>query len=343
MATGEGFYLTLPSDSNKKEFPDNTQNYYKTRLPAPIHLSSGKWEVGLSSVSMPDTKLHLPVFTFNNNPLFQMKWQRWKASAIHKGEAFFEMQEVKQVFEGINGVGFMKSVVNFFEQKRIYKDNGPHLGYHYASKIGTRLYIKFKWEGEELVTDNLETDKSDNDYPALLIDVTAIKMGWIKIHPLSDDYELGPNLKQEFIGDTVPESTELNDRHPDSNKIIPRFWYKEGTYFRFSYHCNWRFMNLNKAFDQLVGTTSRSLFVYSNTAQSSVIGNQVTDLLREVNYIRKGEGVVFFEPLHIRYIPVRNSVLDIIETQIAETDRPKAKFKFGERRTIVTLHFRRKL
>ena len=101
-------------------------------------------------------------------------------------------------------------------------------------------------------------------------------------------------------------------------------------------------MNLNKAFDRLKGTTSRSLFVYSNAAQSSVIGNQVTDLLREVNYVRKGEGVVFFEPLHIRYIPVRSSVLDIIETQIAETDGPLAKFKFGEGRTIVTLHFRRK-
>ena len=62
-------------------------------------------------------------------------------------------------------------------------------------------------------------------------------------------------------------------------------------------------MNLDQAFQVVVGTSSRSLFVYSDTGGSSVVGNQVTDLLREANYRRKGQGIQYFEPLHVQYIP----------------------------------------
>lgn len=58
-------------------------------------------------------------------------------------------------------------------------------------------------------------------------------------------------------------------------------------------------MNLNQEFEALPGTGSRSLLLYSDVGGSSVVGNQVTDLLREVNFLRKGEGVRCFEPLHI--------------------------------------------
>ena len=47
--------------------------------------------------------------------------------------------------------------------------------------------------------------------------------------------------------------------------------------------CN--FMNLNQTFEAVAGTHSRSLFVYSDVGGSSVVGNQVTDLLREVNFL----------------------------------------------------------
>ena len=98
-------------------------------------------------------------------------------------------------------------------------------------------------------------------------------------------------------------------------------------------------MNLKQAFETVAGTRLRSLFVYSDVGGSSVVGNQVTDLLREVSFRRKEEGVQYFEPLHIQYIPLRKQVLDIIETQVAETTRDLARF--GEGNTIVTLHFKR--
>ena len=89
----------------------------------------------------------------------------------------------------------------------------------------------------------------------------------------------------------------------------------------------------------VVGVSSRPLFIYSDVGSSGVVGNQVTDLLREVNYKREGKGSQYFEPLHIQYIPVRKDTIDIIETQVAETSGQLARF--GEGNTIVTLHFKK--
>ena len=96
-----------------------------------------------------------------------------------------------------------------------------------------------------------------------------------------------------------------------------------------SVYCNWRFLNLNRAFESVIGSSSRSLLVYSNVGGGSVVGNQVTDLLREVNFIRKGAGTQYFEPAHIQYIPVRKEVLDIIEVQVAEATGELTTFGAG--------------
>ena len=96
---------------------------------------------------------------------------------------------------------------------------------------------------------------------------------------------------------------------------------------------------MDQAFRSVVGSPSRSLFVYSDVGGSGVVGNQVTDLLREVNFKREGKGSQYFEPLHIQYIPVRKDTIDIIETQVAETTGELAGF--GEGNTIVTLHFKK--
>ena len=49
-SNGEGFYITLPNDSSKELFPENTPSEYTTKLPRWIHLS-GQWEIGLHSIA----------------------------------------------------------------------------------------------------------------------------------------------------------------------------------------------------------------------------------------------------------------------------------------------------
>jgi hypothetical protein len=46
------FYVTLPSDSSLRYFPDNKISHFTTQLPTPIVLN-GEWEVGLSEIIYP--------------------------------------------------------------------------------------------------------------------------------------------------------------------------------------------------------------------------------------------------------------------------------------------------
>ena len=47
---GQGFYITLPSESSKKLFPENNPSEYTVRLPRWIQLK-GEWEIGLHSIA----------------------------------------------------------------------------------------------------------------------------------------------------------------------------------------------------------------------------------------------------------------------------------------------------
>ena len=82
--------------------------------------------------------------------------------------------------------------------------------------------------------------------------------------------------------------------------------------------------------------------MYSDVGTSSMVGNRMTDLLREINYHREGRGTVYFEPLNVHYLPVRNQVTEIVELQIAETiGAGEDLVKFGPGHSIVTLHFKK--
>ena len=190
--------------------------------------------------------------------------------------------------------------------------------------------------------DNKDIVRPSSMIPELnIVAKLALKMGWLEKKD-GGGYDLGPNLQVEFDDDVIPDLSAQGDIKDKDGKYV--FWNVhsdrgDGDFLTLSVYCNWRFLNLNKAFEAVVGSTSRPLFVYSDVGGSSVVGNQVTDLLREVNLIRKGEGTQYFEPYHIQYIPVRKDVLDIIEVQVAETTGNLVKFGSGN--TIVTLHFKK--
>ena len=49
-SNGQGFYITLPSESSKNLFPENNPSEYTVRLPQWIQLN-GNWEIGLHSIA----------------------------------------------------------------------------------------------------------------------------------------------------------------------------------------------------------------------------------------------------------------------------------------------------
>lgn len=53
-----------------------------------------------------------------------------------------------------------------------------------------------------------------------------------------------------------------------------------------AYKCQWRFLDLENAFHSIVDVKDRLMYVYSDVVTSSIVGNKMVDLLREIPYKR---------------------------------------------------------
>ena len=171
-------------------------------------------------------------------------------------------------------------------------------------------------------------------------------IGWLE-ETGKDKYALGPNLRYELLYKTQQsgnyykdvKNTEL-DRHD--------LWRVEGGLLQLSQVINWRFSNLNVAFREVVGDPLRTFLVYSDLStflvysdlvDSNIVGGQLHALVREVEYRRQGQGVAYFEPLHIQWLPCRREYMDLVEVEIAESHG--GLVEFGTGRTLITFVFKR--
>ena len=259
----------------------------------------------------------------------------------------FTKDDLSLNFGGLDGVGFMKTMVNFFHNKRLSPDGtdntdvlkGWKLYHNIAHGLG---YMKFKWEGDELIIENEETDKTGPDVRFMINKHLCHKMKWI-VEVGENVYRLGPNIKMEIASDDTIPNPDSPGMYEDLKEGDDAVFFKKVTengveYYRFSYHCNWRFININAAYSSLIEHPSRTLLVYSDVGSSSVLGNQKVDILREVLYKQSGKGVFYFEPTLPQYITVRKDLIDIVEVQVAEVSGELTKFSGGH--TIFTLHFK---
>ena len=140
------FYLTLPSQSSKTEFPDNKSNHFKIRLPHPKKLEGSRWKVGLTAISLPDSHCRVPVFIEGKYPLFKMGWKRFSSSNVSTVDRNYNSDGVLVNFDAVDGVGFMKSMVNFFEKNRISddgSDSNATFGWSFLHN-NLRTFIQFK-------------------------------------------------------------------------------------------------------------------------------------------------------------------------------------------------------
>ena len=255
------------------------------------------------------------------------------------GSAKTIINDIKDLDWVVNGVSFMKATITHIEQQR---KETPVQGGRFINEQGKHTYVKFRWERENLIIDDTNVCHCKLDTPVIVIYTKlALKMGCLR--KISSALILGPNLQQEFMGDQIPNMKAPSDWN-DFNDVQsnPVFWTVRSflpDYLQLSMSCSWRFTNLNVAFRSVVGEPTRFLHVYPDVAGNSIVGNRVTNLLREVKYKRKGRGTIYFEPLDIQYMPLRNEVVEIIQTQVAETNGDLVKF--GEGNTIDMLHFKK--
>ena len=147
------FFVTLPSHSSKKEFPNNTSNAFKVRLPTPLRLVGDGWKVGISSISLPDTNVNLSALAEREELIF--------------GETCYIMLGSQRIQKSLNlklrtiddydwtvsdGVSFMKGVLKWTD-KRFQEENWRSYEFYYLDN-NKNTCLKWTWQGEDLFLDN---------------------------------------------------------------------------------------------------------------------------------------------------------------------------------------------
>ena len=181
----------------------------------------------------------------------------------------------------------------------------------------------------------------------------AEKFGFIEKPPGFGDYALGRNLQftcptATYTNQTLPTGSSFraqynwNGEHyagvqPTdlTNEVMDIMYVVKNKRLYLSRMVEWQFNNLDFSFENMVGTSKRTVMVYSDVVESTVVGSGKFPLLREVQLLRTGEGESTAEPLHHQWIKVRGNQLDIIEVEIADTSAPLTILPPGK--TIVTI------
>jgi len=63
-------------DATRREFPNNQSNWFKIRLPNPFRLPEGVWQVGLSAISLPDTRVNLNDLVKKDGYILSTSWDQ---------------------------------------------------------------------------------------------------------------------------------------------------------------------------------------------------------------------------------------------------------------------------
>ena len=183
----------------------------------------------------------------------------------------------------------------------------------------------------------------------------AERFGFIEEPKGVTGYVLGPNL--QF---TCPTVTYTNQTKPDStmpsartefnwngehyagvqpsdltSDVMDQMFEVKNKRLHLSRMVEWQFNNLDASFEKIVGTSKRTVMVYSDLVESTVVGSGKFPLLREVQLLRTGEGESTAQPLHHQWIKVRGQQMDIVEVEIANTSGPLAILPPGK--TLVTI------
>ena len=153
------FYITLPSHSSKTEFTNNASNSFKIRLPHPIRLEGGEWEVGLAALSLPDPISQIPdVMKNDETVLFRTQWLATDTTASRDPHdtytARFQVKDLKKVtnLDALDGTTFLKDFTTFFNKRKVEKSlrkgwklsdaNGEnHTSPHFECKETILLFI----------------------------------------------------------------------------------------------------------------------------------------------------------------------------------------------------------
>ena len=171
--------------------------------------------MGLSAISLADTRVNLYDLVKKDRYILSTSWEQTIPKPGGKdgemqarlGTARTIINDIKDLDWVVDRVSFMKATITYLEQQR--KETAVQGG-RFANEQAKHTYVKFRWEGEDLIIDNTNVCHCDQDTPSIVIYTKlALKMGWLR--KISSGLILGPNSPQKFIGDQIPDMKDNSD------------------------------------------------------------------------------------------------------------------------------------
>ena len=375
--------LTLISDPTD-EFPKNTNNSFKVRLPEPLSLQGEGWYASLMSLTVPDegqsnaviaSDPHTKVIRYKH-PISTRKWtdtgdpstSGYESINTALSTKMIELEEIMNATQIVStGSQFWKRVMYTLHDKimtEVMKDQWNASVAERDRKpivfVNKHGMPQLSWKGESLVIEAIAKKNLMNNRQVSMVEFyinvdIALKFGLLrrktgKTGYATSDFVLGPNLQYSLPTKTYDESTGPvgsryrtyynweGDVYEGVNFIGSAFSIMTADnvkWLRLFPAFEWQLHNLDASFEKIVGTRKRTVMVYSDLVESTVVGSGKFPLLREVQLLRTGEGESTAEPLHHQWIKLRGQQLDIVEVEIASTAGPLTILPPGK--TIVTI------
>ena len=150
--TSDTMRVVLLSDTSK-EFPENTSSAFKVRLAEPLQLEDGPWEVGLSSVSLPDASLNLDALTDDRTAnlieaSYVIEYVAMKVATV----------SLADLDPFTNRVELMKVIIDQIQWNLMWN-------MQLSKKMSCdRLGPGFRWEGDNLILTRSNTGMTDSNY-----------------------------------------------------------------------------------------------------------------------------------------------------------------------------------
>lgn len=329
------FFITLPSFP-RPSFEDNTPSSFKVRLPNRLSLEGTGWKVGLASITMPNVDF---LHQLSIQGIYDADWLMSIANKTGKPGQNYKVKRAvvslgdlkKHNHSFLDGVDFFSMMAGMLQERRYqllepgYKVEPEEFAPITIKPLGDDFEMRVGQKGNETASELVI--KVDSRLARIMKWIMHNKDGTATRYL---DHHLIPYLEDA----KMPQTTEL------SGNALFELRASENA-FILSRKAQWRFIQLNRIFHHVTKRHKRTLYVYSNVGASTIVGDQVVSLLREVEYNpRQNQNDHFhFEPNIIQYHDVLSTDMDVIEVQISEIDN--TLLSFGQGVTTLVLHFKK--
>ena len=348
----DSFYVTLTSEPDN-EFPNNTTTHFQKRIANTIELKDGPWMVGMSSLFLPDAS-HLEQSLDgipDDTPLIHFVWNEFNTpSGQVVGQEFTRTFDFSKSLMGRakTTTQMLHAIITGYTHSLLSqrKDNNSKFSRSNSQyPLLTRTSFKFDWLSNGILfLDNTYTNLGSFSPHLYINKIFAIKMGWLTENIDGDQHEylLGPNLTETLLKNADGSDRYAWDLH---SEWIDKGW---GSRRRDSY---WGVAHNNKMYLSIAANWTFTIHtdpsqhgcqyiqIRSNLIQSSIFNDTLLNVLAEVIYKSEHSGTYQIEPNTIRYVPIRQPVIESIEIELYNLLGEKFQLAGGQ--TSITLHFKR--